>query len=172
MKNRIVNKFLDKIVVCFLSSIIILLFASFTNWQTLHGKVVGISDGDTITLLVDGNTQYKIRLLDIDCPEKNQAFGQAAKKHLSDLIFAKMVDVKWQKLDRNKRVLGTVICNNININQQMIVDGYAWHFVKYSKDASLHELEIKARNQKRGLWQDNNPMAPWDFRKSRKESNQ
>jgi micrococcal nuclease len=148
------------------------ILSSLNVWQKLNGRVVGISDGDTITLLVNGNTEYKIRLLDIDCPEKNQAFGQAAKKHLSDLIFGKEIEVQWQKLDRNKRVLGTIIYNQKNINQQMVADGYAWHFVKYSKDQAFHALELKARQLKLGLWQDNTAMPPWEFRHRKKDISQ
>jgi micrococcal nuclease len=132
------------------------------------GKVVGITDGDTVTILVDGDKQYKIRLLDIDCPEKKQDFGTAAKQHLSDLIYNKDVQIKWQTVDRNQRVLGTIFCNNININHQMVQDGYAWHFIKYSNDATIHTLETVARKNKKGLWQYDNAIAPWDFRKASK----
>jgi micrococcal nuclease len=142
---------------------IILVISAFTVTTELVGKVIGITDGDTITILQD-NVQYKIRLLDIDAPEKKQAFGQASKQFLSTLIAGKIVHVTYHKYDRNKRVLGTVYCDGKNINELMVQNGMAWHFKKYSSSAIFSNLELKARQQKIGLWQDINPIAPWDFR--------
>jgi micrococcal nuclease len=148
---------------------IIFLFCAFVQSNTLIGRVVGISDGDTITLLVDEKTQFKIRLADIDCPEKKQAFGQAAKKYLSDLIYGKTVSVQWKKKDRNNRIIGEIILGNQNINHQMVKAGYAWQYLKYSNDATLAQLEMNARKQKLGLWIDPNPIAPWLFRAAKRE---
>jgi micrococcal nuclease len=137
--------------------------SSYVPTSEIVGKVISITDGDTITILLD-NIQYKIRLLDIDAPEKKQAYGQAAKQFLSTLIAGKIVHVNYRSYDRNKRILGTVVCDGKNINEIMVQNGMAWHFKKYSTSAIFSNLEIVAHRNKKGLWQDTNPIAPWDFR--------
>lgn len=132
--------------------------------MTITGKVVAVADGDTITVLV-GTEQYKIRLNAIDSPEKKQAYGQQAKERMSLLVFAKTVSVAISGQDRYGRYLGTVTVDGVDVNRAMIRDGYAWHYRQYSKDATLDELEASARKAKLGLWKDDHPIPPWDFRK-------
>ncbi len=130
-----------------------------------QAKVIGIKDGDTIEVLVDKKPMV-IRLQDIDCPEKNQAFGKVAKQAMAKYCFGKMVTIEHNnKLDRSKRLIATVMLDNVNINLQMVRDGYAWHFKKYSKDVIFANAEIIARENRVGLWYDKNPIAPWDWRK-------
>jgi micrococcal nuclease len=135
----------------------------------MQGRVVAIADGDTFTLLLANNSQEKIRLIDIDAPEKKQDFGMAAKKQLSDLIFGKQVNVRWMKRDRNKRIIGEVFINGVNINEVMIKEGFAWQYLIYNSGPRLRNMEAEARKLKKGLWQMPNPVAPWEFRHSKKK---
>lgn len=134
-------------------------------------KVIGIKDGDTVSLLIDGKEQT-VRLAHIDCPEKKQPYGTRAKQMVSDLCFGKYVKVIGDgKLDRNKRLIAEIVLpNGININKTLVKNGLAWHFKKYSKDAKYAHLEIEARTKKAGLWKEKDPVAPWDWRKMRKSA--
>ena len=157
-----------------MKSIIILLFTLFTNClvhsqtqipKTFQAKVVGIKDGDTFKVLYN-NSEITIRLNHIDCPEKNQPYGKNAKWKASDLCFGKMVKIVSNgKKDRYKRLIAEVYCNNININKELVKNGLAWHFKKYSSNNDYAKLEIQARKLKVGLWQQSNPIAPWNWRK-------
>jgi micrococcal nuclease len=130
----------------------------------LNGQVIRIIDGDTFEILIGGTVREKIRMKDIDAPEKKQAYGQKAKQTLAELIAGKMVRVVWEKRDRNQRILGTVFFVDRNINLQMVQSGMAWHFKKYSNDPQFARAEKEARSAKRGLWLDSQPLAPWLFR--------
>ena len=148
--------------------LITFLFASPSDLATdLVGKVVGVSDGDTITVLVD-KKPLKIRLEGIDAPEAKQSFGNRSKQALSDLVFGKQVRVKKTGEDRYGRSLGLVSRDGIDINAKMIQDGWAWHYKKYNHDSKLADLELHARSARRGLWTEPNPLAPWDFRDRQK----
>lgn len=129
-------------------------------------KVIGIKDGDTFVVLIDGKEQ-SVRLEHIDCPEKKQPFGSKAKQFASDLCFGKYVQLnEKKKYDRNKRLISEIILNNgINVNKELVRNGLAWHFKKYSKDNDYSEIEINARNNQIGIWSESNPIAPWDWRK-------
>ncbi|QYJ68208.1 thermonuclease family protein [Flavobacterium litorale] len=141
----------------------------FRSLKTFTGKVVGISDGDTFDVLYEGYAE-RVRLAEIDCPEKKQAFGKAAKKYASDLCFGKIVTVaSGGKRDRYGRVVGTVITKEgINVNEALIQAGLAWHYKDYSDSDALAEMENKARVEKVGLWSAKNPVAPWQYRKNRR----
>lgn len=134
---------------------------------TFNAKVIRIMDGDTMEVLYQ-NTPVKIRLAHIDCPEKrrSQPFGNNAKQALSDLCFGQSVTIYGHKYDRYKRLIAVVKNQKKQIlNQEMIRQGMAWHYKKYSTDAAYAQLEIMARKNKVGLWHDANPIAPWDWRK-------
>ena len=131
---------------------------------TLTGRVVKVSDGDTITVLDASNVQHKIRLNGIDAPEKKQAFGQVAKNHLSSLVAGKAVRVEYSKRDRYGRVLGTVFVGDTDINLKMIADGLAWHYKKFDKTPSYAKAEDAARSKRLGLWRDPKPVEPETFR--------
>jgi endonuclease YncB( thermonuclease family) len=131
---------------------------------TLEGKVVGVSDGDTITLLVEFRP-HKVRLNGIDAPESGQAFGQVAKSKLSDLVFDREVRVSIADVDKYGRLVGDVFVGKTYINAEMVKAGLAWHYVAYSKDSALSALEAEARASRIGLWRDPQPVAPWDFRR-------
>jgi len=142
--------------------------------DTLIGKVVGVSDGDTITVLDGQQVQHKVRLMGIDCPEKAQPFGQNAKQSLSDLVFGRSVSVEWQKLDRYERIVGKVLVSGQDANLEQVSKGLAWHYKKYEREqepldrATYSQAEIEARMGNRGLWSDPTPIPPWDWRKSKK----
>jgi micrococcal nuclease len=139
-------------------------FASF------EAKVIALKDGDTIVVLRKGNIQETIRLAHIDCPEKKQPYGQKAKQFASDFCFGKMVKIiETSRRDIGGRMIGLVIYKDKCLNEALVSNGLAWHFKKYSKDMSYDVLEQKARAAKIGLWLDPNPIAPWDWRKSKKK---
>jgi len=147
-----------------------LLQKQFKN-KTFEAKVIKISDGDSMEVLYD-KTPIKIRLAHIDCPELrgSQPFGKHAKKALSDLCFGQLVTVYGENYDRYGRLIA-VIKNNEkqNVNAELLALGMAWHYKKYSKEGMYAELETAARKKQLGLWQDKNPIAPWDWRKQRKK---
>lgn len=127
-------------------------------------KVIKISDGDTITVL-SGKEQTKVRLYGIDAPEKKQDYGQRSKQFLASLIAGQVVEVEPNGKDRYKRTLGIIHHKGQDINAQMVLNGYAWAYVKYSRMYIDHER--LARENKRGLWQSSNPTPPWEWRKLR-----
>lgn len=134
------------------------------------GKVVSIADGDTITVLLD-KQQHRIRLSGIDAPESGQAFGTKAKKNLGDKVFGQEVKIEWKERDRYKRIIGEVYLGDRRICLEMISEGYAWHFTRYSKDVDLAKAEKEAKDAKKGLWTDPNPIPPWEYRKGKKGNN-
>ena len=136
------------------------------SWATdFTGKVMGVTDGDTITVLHNGRSE-KIRLNGIDCPEKAQAYGHKAKEAASALVFGKDVTVQTHGLDKYGRTIGAVLLpDGTNVNQKLVQDGMCWWYRKYSpEDTTLERLETEARNAKSGLWVDPNPVPPWDWR--------
>ena len=150
------------------SAFIAIILASITSMAhagELVGKVVGVHDADTITILDASNTQHKIRLEGIDAPERGQAFGVKATDALKAALGGEPVRVVVSNKDRYGRVLGTVYSGDRNLNAWLIANGWAWHYKAYSNDARLAELEKAARAAKLGLWADSSPpIAPWDFR--------
>lgn len=125
--------------------------------------VVGISDGDTLTVLHD-QQPIKVRLAEIDAPEKAQAFGSRAKQSLSDMCFGKTAEVSTQTRDRYGRTVARVRCDGIDANAEQVRRGMAWVYTKYSRDPSFPPLEQEARAERRGLWADAYPVPPWEWR--------
>jgi endonuclease YncB( thermonuclease family) len=109
-----------------------------------HGKGVKIADGDTLTLLVN-NEQHRIRLSDIDTPERKQPFGTRAKQALSELAFGKQARVVELDVDRYGRIVGWVYVAGIDENRELVAQCYAWVYRKYSNDAELLTLEAGTR---------------------------
>lgn len=139
-------------------------FAVSYRSNEILGRVVGVSDGDTITVLDAEKTQHKIRLNAIDAPESHQAFGQRAKQALSEKIFGRDVKVRWNEKDKYGRTLGDVFIDDRYINKEMVEEGWAWHYRQYSNSSDLEVAEQRARIAHSGLWADAHPIAPWDFR--------
>lgn len=133
--------------------------ASFT------GKLVKVLDGDTVEVLHDGKAE-RIRLAQIDCPEKNQPFGQAAKEYVLDVAALKIVTVQVETVDRYGRTVGEIyLPDGSNLNKQIVGAGYAWQYRQYSKDPAYADLELAARVARLGLWHDMSPVPPWEWRK-------
>lgn len=130
-----------------------------------QGKVVSITDGDTITVLHDGVPE-RIRLHGIDCPEKKQAFGTRAKQFTGELAHEKTVTLRTHGKDRYGRTIAEVILpDGRNLNHEIVRAGLAWWFRKYApNDDELSRLEAEARKDKRGIWSEPEPVEPWTFR--------
>ncbi len=144
-------------------------FNGFVFSQKISAKVVGVKDGDTFVVLHE-QRQITVRLEHIDAPEKNQPFGNKAKQFASDFCFGKTVVVIGNgKKDRNGRWIGEIFYNNQNLNKELVRNGLAWHYKRYSKSANYADLEIAARKKKVGLWRDKDPIAPWNWRKSKRK---
>ena len=135
------------------------------------GKVVKVADGDTITVLFD-KTQHRIRLAGIDAPESKQAFGTRARQALADKVFGKEVKVVWKKRDKYKRILGNIYLDGRWVNKEMVAEGWAWHYRYFSSDRELAKAEAAAKEAKKGLWADADPIPPWEFRKMKKKNNE
>lgn len=151
---------------------VVLLSLSPLSWaDTISGRVVGISDGDTIVVLDTKNKQHKIRLSGIDAPEKRQAFGTKSKEALSADIFDKEIEVEFTKCDKYGRIIGKVILDYNDMNIRQIERGLAWHYKEYmaeqdAEDREMYEMaEFVARSMGTGLWADSHPVPPWDFRR-------
>ena len=143
---------------------IALLFSASTSFGDDSFRVVGIHDGDSITVLSVEKKQIKIRLEGIDAPELKQAFGSRAKEHLSSLIMGKDVTLIVKGEDLYKRTLSKILLDSQDVNLSMVRDGFAWNYSKYSKDKKFAE----ARTKKKGLWIDKDPVAPWNYRSNQK----
>ncbi len=135
--------------------------------ETLLGKVVKVSDGDTLTILVE-RQQIKVRLSEIDAPELKQAFGQRARESLGELCARHAAIVRASGKDRFGRLLGRVECGGVGANAEQVRRGMAWVFDRYVTDRGLYTLQDGARLARLGLWSDAAPTAPWDWRARRK----
>ncbi|HEY9196272.1 MAG TPA: thermonuclease family protein [Mucilaginibacter sp.] len=132
-------------------------------------KVVKIKDGDTLGLLSPDNQELTVRLAEVDCPEKTQAFGQAAKKFTSDICFGKYVKLVGNVHDRYGRTVALVLLEDgTNVNYQLVKNGYAWQYKQYSQSAELAGYEQQARQNHLGLWADASPTPPWEYRREKK----
>lgn len=158
---------------------ILILLLAFCNGSvladTLQGKVVAISDGDTVTVLDSSNTQRKIRLMGIDAPEKKQAFGNRSKESLSNLLFGKHVAVEYFKQDRYGRIVGKIMVDGTDANLEQVRAGLAWHYKQYEKEQTIDDrvayahAEEQAKAARKGLWLDLDPIPPWDWRRLSKQ---
>jgi len=152
---------------CFPVLCLLILWTNAVLAENLSGMVVKIADGDTLTLLVAGNRQVKIRLAEIDTPESHQPYGQKAKQALAGLVFSKTITADVQTTDRYGRSVARVYAGTLDVNAELVRSGTAWVYRKYAKDPSLYELEEQAREKKRGLWAlpENQRIPPWEWRK-------
>ena len=147
---------------------LLLLFTLSAQAETLEGKVIKIADGDTLTLLTPSNQQVKIRLAGVDTPERKQPFGNKAKQALSNLAFQKQALVEIAAKDRYGRTIGVVFVDGLNVNAELVKQGMAWVYRKYTDDERLYVLESEAKQAKRGLWLDKNPIPPWEWRRGKR----
>ena len=150
----------------------LILFLLFEIHYDFSGKVISIADGDTVTVFISAEEKIKVRLNGIDCPEKAQDFGQRAKEFTSLACFGKIVKVHSFGKDKYGRTLGEVILpDGKSLNKELLKAGLAWHYKKYSSDATLDSLEGVARRDKKGLWSRDDATPPWEFRKQVREKN-
>lgn len=131
-------------------------------------QVIGISDGDTMTLKVNSRP-LKIRLANIDAPERKQPFGQKSKESLSEMCWGKDAQFETQSIDRYKRTVAIVTCGDYGVNREQVRRGMAWVYTKYNKDPFYVKIQEVAKQKKRGLWSDATQIPPWEFRKLAKK---
>jgi endonuclease YncB( thermonuclease family) len=156
-------------------ALLLVLAQSIALAETLSGRVVRVTDGDTIVILDASNTQHKIRLQGIDAPERGQAYGTKSKEHLSDQVAGKTVDVDYSKRDRYQRIVGKVVLGGQDMNLEQIQAGMAWHYKKYQGEQTsddriaYSDAELDARRDRLGLWVDQNPVPPWEYRQAKRQ---
>ena len=151
---------------------LILILATWTlHAGSFSGRVVAVSDGDTIQVMHDGRAE-PVRLWGIDCPEKGQPFGARARQFTGDLAFGKDVKVIVRDVDRYSRTVGEIILpDGRNLNRELVRAGLAWWYRQYARgDRELRRLETEARAARRGLWADAHPLSPWEWRRVRRVS--
>lgn len=140
--------------------------------ETITGRVVGVSDGDTLTLLSSGGQQVKVRLSGIDAPERKQAFGERAKRGLSDLAFGQSVVAECPKIDRYARSVCLVTVNGTDVGLEQIKSGMAWWYRQYGREQTTEDrrqyedAELNSRALHVGLWSQPYPISPWEWRRS------
>jgi len=146
---------------------ILFFYTSISFCQTtLTAKVVGIKDGDTVVVLDSLNYQTTLRLAEVDCPEKDQPFGTKAKQFTSDQIYRKQIKYIVTDIDRYGRSIAKIYYDdNKYLSAEIIKNGFGWHYKKYSTSKDLATFEINARKNKIGLWIDENPIQPAQWRK-------
>lgn len=143
--------------------------------QVIPGKVVGITDGDTLTLLDENQAQHRIRVSGIDTPERAQAFGHVASDNLAKLAFGQLATADCQKQDRYGRLVCVVRVNGVDVGLAQVKAGLAWHYKKYANEQTPADQELYANAEQEakdahvGLWRDADPVPPWDWRKTRRK---
>ena len=157
-----------------LAFLCLLFFTILSFAEELIGKVIKVSDGDTITVLDSNNQKHKIRLKGIDAPESQQVYGDISTQSLAELVYDKEVVVSWDKKDKYYRILGKVIVGGRDANYEQLKKGLAWYYKQYEKDLNdedkkkYSEAEEWARNYSEGLWADSKSIPPWEFRRKGK----
>lgn len=160
-----------------LSSAVLVLWLAWVQSAAaavLNGIVVGVTDGDTVTVLDSSRKQHKVRLAGIDAPEAHQAFGQRSRQYLASLVFRQQLTVEWSKHDRFGRILGKVLLDGNDVNLKLVEAGLAWFYRQYAHEQSpsdamrYADAENEAREKHIGLWTDAHAVAPWEWRKTNK----
>lgn len=141
-----------------------ILVSTCTVSSAYADRVIGITDGDTLTVL-HNRTPIKVRLANVDSPEKSQSYGQVSKRSLSDLCYGKDALLNVQSTDRYGRTVAEVVCDGVNVNRVQVQRGMAWVYERYNKDRSLIAFQREAKAAKKGLWADPSPVPPWEFRR-------
>jgi endonuclease YncB( thermonuclease family) len=136
-----------------------------TSWAAETCQVVGVTDGDTITVRCGDFDHQKVRLAEIDTPERRQPFSQRAKARLSELVFQRTVDLKVIERDRYGRLVAKILLEGADINFTLVKEGLAWCYDRYVRDRNCYDHQNKAKEQGLGLWSDTNPIPPWEWRR-------
>ena len=149
-----------------MAAAVTLLTASFAlGAANVSGRVVSIADGDTLTVLVD-HKQVKVRLADIDAPERKQPYGTRSRQSLAELCHQKAATVETREKDRYGRTIGYVSCAGVDANAEQVRRGMAWVYDHYAKtDSPLYAAQEQARSARRGLWTDGRAVPPWKWRR-------
>ncbi len=146
------------------------LFGVSQQTDVIRGRVVGVHDGDTLTVLDGAMQTHRIRMAEIDAPESKQDFGSRSKQMLSGMVYGREVEVVSEGLDRYKREVGRVTVEGRDVNRDMVAQGGAWVYRDYLKDQSLLEVEAQAKASKVGLWGvSESPVPPWEWRKEQRK---
>ena len=160
------------------SCIAVIAWLALTPPQTaaveFDGTIVGVADGDTITLLDVSKKQHRIRLDGIDAPERTQPYGQRARQSLAELAHGHPARADCPKVDRYGRAVCRVLVNGVDVGLEQLRRGFAWHYVKYAHEqrpadrASYARAESDARSAQSGLWSFSDPVPPWEYRRLQK----
>lgn len=148
---------------------VILFSVSLALPAQIKGKVIKIKDGDTVVVLLADNTQKTLRLAEIDCPENGQAFGSNARQFTTGQVFGKTVVFYTIGKDRYGRsVAGVFYDGDKYLSREIVKAGFGWWYFKASKNTELQKLQDEAMKKRLGLWSDKKAIAPWEFRKNKK----
>lgn len=162
-----ISELFNKTII-FLTALLVAFSALSVNQRQIDCYVVSVSDGDSITCLWENYKQLKVRLQEIDAPEKSQAFGNRARQALAQLVHKQQVRLQISGYDRYQRILATVYVQNQNINLKMVQLGMAWAYEQYMQDPIYLQAQQVAQRQKIGLWQDPHAIPPSEFRRQNK----
>ena len=150
-----------------IAALLLFVAAIAAGAETLTGKVVSVADGDTITILVD-SARVKIRLAEIDAPERGQPWGKRAQQALTGKVAGHVVQVETKFNDRYGRRVGHVIYSGRDVNRELVREGHAWVYRQWLRDATLLDDEAHARAARAGLWSlpENERVPPWEWRQA------
>jgi endonuclease YncB( thermonuclease family) len=148
-------------------------YTSGLDHMSIHGRITGIVDGDTINMRILGKQQIRVRIAFIDAPEKGQAFGQRAKQAMSELLFGKDVELQAHTIDRYWRLVARVLVDGQDAGLELLKQGLCWVYDKYVGEAAAEiqtgyrDAQQRAQAERAGLWQDPDPVPPWEWRKEK-----
>jgi len=148
-------------------AILLIIFPVF-GFAQVSGTVEYVSDGDTFYLRMDTGDKITVRVADIDCPESTQEFGLVAKQFTTEAVQGKIVTLKVKELDPYDRTVAYVNYEGKDLSEELLKSGLAWHYTRYSDSPHFDELQLKARSAGLGLWSQEEPMAPWDYRRKQR----
>lgn len=142
-------------------------FGGLALADTAVGEVTGVADGDTFYMKIAGEST-RVRLAEVDAPEKKQPFGRRSEQSLRELVGKRAVTATWDKVDRYGRPIVRVVVDGVDVNAEQVRRGFAWVYRRYSTDSSFYVFESEARLARRGLWADASPVEPWEWRRGRR----
>jgi micrococcal nuclease len=149
-----------------LAGLVLVLAAAGVNAKDTGAyRVIGIQDGDTLTVLRD-RRPVRVRLAFVDSPERRQGYGERARQSLSSMCYGKNAVITVLSTDRYRRPVARVSCAGVDVSRAQVARGFAWVYVQYNKDPSLPALQAAAAAKRRGLWAEPHPVPPWDFRRA------